>query len=101
MRAVGASVWSNVGNGDVDSSSFQSATGWLARWLAESTGTATAGGSSVSSMNITGSVATDPSQGYLFEPGGYAIVGAAAASAAITGKISIGVVIFELTSQLS
>jgi chloride channel 2 len=33
-------------------------------------------------------------------PGGYAVVGAAAVSAAVTGKISIAVVIFELTSEL-
>jgi chloride channel 2 len=34
-------------------------------------------------------------------PGGYAVVGAAAFSAAVTGKISIAVVVFELTGQLS
>ncbi|KAH8050655.1 voltage-gated chloride channel [Aureococcus anophagefferens] len=34
-------------------------------------------------------------------PGGYAIVGAAAFSVSVTGKISIGVVICELTGQLS
>jgi chloride channel 2 len=34
------------------------------------------------------------------EPGGYAIVGAAAFSAAVTGKISIAVVVFELTKVL-
>ena len=37
----------------------------------------------------------------LSHPGGYAIVGAAAFSVAVTGKISIGVVICELTGQLS
>ena len=33
--------------------------------------------------------------------GGYAIVGAAAFSVSVTGKLSIGVVISELTGQLS
>ena len=35
------------------------------------------------------------------EPGGYAVVGAAAFSAAVTGKISIAVVVFELTEDLA
>ena len=34
-------------------------------------------------------------------PGGYAVVGAAAFAAAVTGKISISVIIFEITSDLS
>lgn len=34
-------------------------------------------------------------------PGGYAIVGAAAFATAVTGKLSIGIVVSELTSQLS
>ena len=39
--------------------------------------------------------------GSYITPGGYALVGAAAFTAGCTGTVSIAVIVFELTSQLS